>query len=64
VHQTRTAFMSGQQQALLIAAVALTIGVAFLLLPGTKPGWLPTPRRPALWRHLAALSSTIALRDK
>jgi MFS family permease len=60
VRHTRTAFMSGQQQALLIAAVALAIGVVFLLLPGSRPGWLPIRRRPPLWRHLAALSSTIA----
>jgi len=63
VHQTQTAFMSGQRQALLIAAVALAIGVVFLLLPGSRPGWVPVPRRPRLWRYLAALSSTIALPD-
>jgi len=64
VHQTRTAFMSGQRQALLIAAVGLAIGVVFLLLPGSRPGWVPVPRRPRLWRYLAALSSTIPARDE
>jgi MFS family permease len=64
VDQTRTAFMSGQRQALLIAAVALVIGVVFLLLPGSRPGWVPVPRRPRLWRYLAALSSTIPVSDE
>jgi EmrB/QacA subfamily drug resistance transporter len=64
VHQTRTAFMSGQRQALLIAAVALVIGVVFMLLPGSRPRWVPVPPRPRLWRYLAGLSSTIALPDE
>ena len=34
VHHARTAFMTGQREALLIAAVALLVGVAFLLLQG------------------------------
>jgi hypothetical protein len=37
VHQTRTAFMTGQRQALIIGAVALVIGVAFVLLRGGAP---------------------------
>jgi EmrB/QacA subfamily drug resistance transporter len=37
VHQTRTAFMSGQRQALLIGAVALVIGAAFVMLRGGTP---------------------------
>jgi len=37
VHQTRSAFMSGQREALLIGAVALVIGVAFVLLRGGAP---------------------------
>jgi len=37
VHQTRTAFMSGQREALVIGAVALLIGVGFLLLRGGAP---------------------------
>jgi EmrB/QacA subfamily drug resistance transporter len=36
-HQAKTAFMSGQREALLIGAAALIIGVAFLLLRGTAP---------------------------
>jgi EmrB/QacA subfamily drug resistance transporter len=64
LHHTKTAFMTAQQQALLIAAVALAIGVAFLLLPGTRPTWVPIRRRPRLWRYLAALSSTVALPDE
>ncbi len=47
-----------------MAAVALAIGVIFLLRPASGPGWVPVPRRPRLWRHLAALSSTIALPDE
>jgi hypothetical protein len=64
VHQTRTAFMSGQRQALLIAAVALVIGVLFMLLPDSRPRWVPVPPRPRLWRYLAGLSSTIALPEE
>jgi EmrB/QacA subfamily drug resistance transporter len=37
VHQTRTAFMSGQRQALLIGAVALVIGAVFVALRGGTP---------------------------
>jgi EmrB/QacA subfamily drug resistance transporter len=58
VHQTRTAFMSGQRQALLIGAVALIIGVAFVLLRGgagapapavaTETETVPDERQPEL----------------
>jgi EmrB/QacA subfamily drug resistance transporter len=48
VHTTRTAFMSGQREALLIGAVSLVLGVAFLMLRGgakpaveTEPEWAP-----------------------
>ena len=37
VHHTRTAFMSGQREALLIGAVTILIGVAFLLVGGATP---------------------------
>jgi EmrB/QacA subfamily drug resistance transporter len=37
VHETRTAFMSGQRQALIIGASALVVGVAFVLLRGGAP---------------------------
>jgi hypothetical protein len=39
VHTARTAFMSGQRGALLIGAVALLVGVAFLLLRGGGPSF-------------------------
>ena len=46
VHTTRTAFMSGQREALLIGAVSLLLGVGFLMLRGgatpaleTEPEW-------------------------
>jgi EmrB/QacA subfamily drug resistance transporter len=37
VHTTREAFMYGQREALLIGAVSLILGVAFLVLRGAKP---------------------------
>jgi EmrB/QacA subfamily drug resistance transporter len=37
VHHTRMAFMSGQRQALLIGALTLLVGVAFLLARGGTP---------------------------
>jgi EmrB/QacA subfamily drug resistance transporter len=36
-HQTKAAFLGGQREALLIGAVALFVGVAFLLLRGSTP---------------------------
>lgn len=41
VHNARTAFMSGQRDALLIGAVTLIVGVAFLLLRGSAPAIEP-----------------------
>ena len=37
VHNAKSAFMSGQREALLIGAVTLFIGVAFLILRGGTP---------------------------
>ncbi len=37
LHTARAAFLSGQREALLIGAVALAVGVAFLLLRGANP---------------------------
>lgn len=37
VHNTKTAFLSGQREALLIGAGALVVGVAFLMLRGSAP---------------------------
>ena len=37
IHTTRTAFMGGQREALLIGAISLLLGVGFLLFRGGAP---------------------------
>jgi hypothetical protein len=47
VHTARTAFLSGQREALLIGAGALVLGVAFLLVRGVRPA--PVPDTEVVW---------------
>jgi Major Facilitator Superfamily len=51
IHTTRTAFMSGQREALLIGAVSLLVGVGFLLLRGGTP--VPEAAAETEWSEVA-----------